>query len=84
MIWIPPGTFVMGSDQHYPEEAPAHTVELAGFWIDRGPVTNAQFLKFVKASGYRTVAERPAEHAALPADDASHAAGPRVARSRSE
>jgi len=66
MIWIPPGTFVMGSDQHYPEEAPAHTVELAGFWIDRGPVTNAQFLKFVKASGYRTVAERPADAALYP------------------
>jgi formylglycine-generating enzyme len=33
MIWIPGGTFRMGSDQHYPEEAPAHRVSLNGFWI---------------------------------------------------
>ena len=57
MVWIPGGSFWMGSDQHYPEEAPAHGVELAGFWIDRAPVTNAQFLKFVKATSYRTLAE---------------------------
>jgi formylglycine-generating enzyme len=61
MVWIPGGSFWMGSDHHYPEEAPAHRVELEGFWIDRTPVTNAQFLKFVKASGYRTLAECPAD-----------------------
>ena len=61
MVWIPGGSFVMGSDHHYPEEAPAQRVEVAGFWIDRAPVTNAQFLRFVKATGYRTVAERPAD-----------------------
>ena len=61
MVWIPGGSFVMGSDHHYPEEAPAQRVEVADFWIDRAPVTNAQFLKFVKATGYRTVAERPAD-----------------------
>lgn len=66
MVWIPGGSFLMGSDHHYPEEAPAHRVEVAGFWIDRTPVTNAQFQTFVKATGYRTVAERPADPALYP------------------
>ena len=35
MIWIPGGTFLMGSDKHYPEEAPAHEVTVEGFWMDR-------------------------------------------------
>jgi len=66
MVWIPPGGFLMGSDHHYPEESPAHRVALEGFWIDRAPVTNAQFRKFVKATGHTTVAERPADPAAYP------------------
>ena len=41
MAWIPGGTFLMGSDAHYPEEAPAHRVTVSGFWIDRHTVTNA-------------------------------------------
>ena len=49
----------MGSDAHYPEEAPAHAVTVDGFWIDRFAVTNAQFAVFVAATGYLTVAERP-------------------------
>jgi sulfatase modifying factor 1 len=60
MVWIPSGTFTMGSDDHYPEEAPAHKVKVDGFWIDRYLVTNAQFQKFVKETGYVTFAERPA------------------------
>jgi hypothetical protein len=59
MIWIPGGTFRMGSDNHYPEEAPAHRVTVDGFWIDRTPVTNRQFKEFVRATGYRTLAEIP-------------------------
>ena len=66
MVWIPGGRFRMGSDHHYPEEAPAHWVAVEGFWMDRAPVTNSQFLRFVKATGHVTVAERPADPAAYP------------------
>lgn len=58
MVWIPGGTFLMGSNDHYAEEAPVHPVTVAGFWIDRTQVTNAAFRRFVKATGYVTVAER--------------------------
>jgi formylglycine-generating enzyme required for sulfatase activity len=57
MVWIPGGTFRMGSNHHYPEEAPAHLVRVEGFWIDRTPVTNGQFRRFVAATGYVTLAE---------------------------
>jgi formylglycine-generating enzyme required for sulfatase activity len=53
------GTFRMGSDKHYPEEAPAHRVAVDGFWIDRTPVTNRQFRKFVNETGHVTFAEIP-------------------------
>jgi formylglycine-generating enzyme required for sulfatase activity len=58
MLWIPGGTFRMGSDRHYPEEAPVHRVTVDGFWMDRTPVTNREFRRFVGATGYATVAER--------------------------
>src|SRR5579884_2064948 len=57
MIWIPGGTFRMGSNEHYPEEAPVHRVSVDGFWIDRTPVTNRQFKNFVRATGHVTFAE---------------------------
>jgi formylglycine-generating enzyme required for sulfatase activity len=57
MVWIAGGTFRMGSDRHYPEEAPAHRVGVDGFWIDRTPVTNRQFRRFVEATGHVTLAE---------------------------
>ena len=66
MVWIPGGTFLMGSDRHYPEEAPAHKVKVAGFWIGAYAVTNAEFARFVDATGYVTVAERPADPADYP------------------
>ena len=49
----------MGSDAHYPEEAPARDVEVTGFWMSRTTVTNADFAGFVAETGYVTVAERP-------------------------
>jgi formylglycine-generating enzyme len=57
MIHISGGTFRMGSDAHYPEEAPTHRVSVDGFWIDPTPVTNAEFRRFVEATGYVTFAE---------------------------
>src|SRR5689334_8223139 len=60
MVSIPGGTFQMGSNHHYPEEAPAHEVTVGGFWMDRAPVTNADFSRFVAATGHVTFAERPA------------------------
>ena len=66
MVWIPGGTFLMGSDTHYPEEAPAHRVTVGGFWMDSFAVTNERFGDFVAATGYVTVAERPADPADYP------------------
>jgi sulfatase modifying factor 1 len=66
MIRIPSGTFLMGSDRHYPEERPAHRVEVRAFWIDKHTVTNAEFAKFVAATDYVTVAERPLDLALYP------------------
>lgn len=58
MVWVRGGTFEMGSDRHYAEEAPAHQVSVDPFWIDRTPVTNRQFRDFVQATGHVTVAEK--------------------------
>jgi sulfatase modifying factor 1 len=57
MVWIPGGTFRMGSDDHYAEEAPVHRVTVDALWIDRTPVTNRQFREFVRATGHVTFAE---------------------------
>jgi sulfatase modifying factor 1 len=57
MIAIPGGAFRMGSDKHYPEEAPVHHVTVDPFWMDRAPVTNRQFKEFVTATGHVTFAE---------------------------
>ena len=63
MVWIPAGEFLMGSDHELarPNERPTHRVRVAGFWMDRTHVTNAQFGEFVKATGYVTTAERRPE-----------------------
>jgi formylglycine-generating enzyme len=60
------GSFVMGSDAHYPEEAPAHPVTVSEFRIDLHQVTNAQFTEFVADTAYLTVAERPPDPADFP------------------
>ena len=60
MVWIPGGTFWMGCEGcGMPDALPVHMVEVDGFWMDRTPVTNADFERFVTATGYVTVAERP-------------------------
>ncbi len=66
MAPIPGGIFSMGSDAHYPEEAPAHKVRVGAFWMDKYAVTNAEFRRFVDAVGYVTLAERPADPANYP------------------
>ncbi len=59
LLWIPGGTFRMGSDEHYAEERPVHRVTVDAFWMDRYPVTNERFAKFVEATGHVTFAEIP-------------------------
>ena len=61
MKWIPGGEFIMGTDdpQSMPNERPSHHVKIDGFWIDEHDVTNANFRRFVEATGYITTAERP-------------------------
>lgn len=66
MVLLPGGSFSMGSSQHYPEEAPVHQVRVGSFWIDRTPVTNAAFKRFVKATGHVTVAEKKPKAADYP------------------
>jgi sulfatase modifying factor 1 len=59
MVWVPGGVFRMGSDRHYPEERPVHRAAVDGFWMDEHPVTNAEFARFVRATGHVTFAEMP-------------------------
>jgi sulfatase modifying factor 1 len=63
MVLIPGGTFTMGSDEAYAfaNEKPAHRVEVAPFYLDVAPVTNAEFARFVEETGYTTVAEQPVD-----------------------
>jgi sulfatase modifying factor 1 len=59
MVWVPGGTYWMGCDDcGMSDTGPVHLVKVDGFWMDRTPVTNAQFAAFVKATGYVTVAEK--------------------------
>jgi formylglycine-generating enzyme required for sulfatase activity len=69
MAALPGGTFVMGSDTHYPEERPAHRVTVDAFRIDRFPVTNADFARFATATGHVTLAERAPDPADYPGAD---------------
>jgi formylglycine-generating enzyme len=57
MVWVPGGTFWMGTKK-FSDAEPIHKVQVDGFWMDRTEVTNAQFAKFVEATGYVTVVER--------------------------
>ena len=66
MVSISRATFLMGSDRHYPEEAPAHEVTVEGFWIDACPVTNREFGRFVRKTGHVTMAEQAPDPADYP------------------
>jgi sulfatase modifying factor 1 len=67
MVWIPGGEFLMGSTDHLArvDESPVHSVRVDGFWMDTTEVTIAQFARFVAATGYKTVAERPVDWEAM-------------------
>jgi formylglycine-generating enzyme len=69
MVQVSGGDFLMGSDRFYPEEAPVHRVTVEPFWIDEHQVTVADFRRFVKATGYITVAERQPEPEQFPDAD---------------
>lgn len=68
MVWVPGGEFSMGSvdpstlphggHDAMPDTRPIHRVYVDGFWMDQTEVTNAEFARFAKATGYVTVAER--------------------------
>src|SRR5262249_23857997 len=68
MVWIPGGTFWMGTEdgELFPDAQPRHLVYVDGFWMDKTEVTNAQFAQFVKETGYVTVAERPPDPKGFP------------------
>ncbi len=79
MAWIPGGEFTMGTDSDlgWAEEKPSHRVRVDGFWMDETDVTNAQFRRFVEATGYVTTAEQAAECGRHPgAATARHTAAP--------
>lgn len=59
MVHVAGGEFAMGSTDFYPEERPVRRISVDSFSIDRYPVTNEEFSRFVDATGYVTVAERP-------------------------
>jgi sulfatase modifying factor 1 len=70
MVWIPGGVFWMGSSSDHPglqDAKPLHLVQVDGFWMDRTEVTNAEFARFVQATGYVTEAERQADPKTYPA-----------------
>ena len=69
MVALSGGVFTMGSNVHYPEEAPAQPVAVDPFWIDQTPVTNAQFARFVAATGHVTPAEIPPDQRLYPGMD---------------
>ena len=66
MIIIPSGEYIVGSDSFYPEEAPVRSIQIKSFGIDKSPVTNAEFARFVSETGYVTVSEKPPDPVLYP------------------
>ncbi len=69
MVWIEGGSFLMGSEDFYPEEGPVHRVRVDGFFMDATPVTNRDFSRFIIDTGYVTVAEQPPDRSLYPGVD---------------
>src|SRR5215218_6701753 len=69
MVLIGGGSLIQGSEDFYPEERPIREVAVGDLWVDIHPVTNAEFRRFVKDTGYVTVAEQPADPAEFPDAD---------------
>jgi formylglycine-generating enzyme required for sulfatase activity len=69
MVLVPGSEFLFGSTAFYPEEAPVRPAEVGPRWVDETPVTNAAFRRFVKDTGYLTVAEREPDPADFPGAD---------------
>lgn len=69
MVWIEGGSFLMGSEDFYPEEGPVHRVRVDGFFMDATPVTNRDFSRFVTDTGYVTVAEQAPDPSLYPGAD---------------
>ena len=65
MAWVPGGSFWMG-DNEFPDALPEHLVSVDGFWMDKHEVTNAEFARFVDATGYKTIAEQPLDPREFP------------------
>lgn len=57
MYRVPGGVFHMGSENFYPDERPVRRIRVASFFMDIAPVTNAEFHRFVEATGHVTFAE---------------------------
>ena len=66
MVFIKAGTFEMGARPMRPEEGPPQATKVGAFWMDATEVTNANFARFVAATGYITLAERPLDAKAYP------------------
>ena len=69
MVCVPGGSFAMGSVDFYPEEGPVHQANVEELWVDRTPVSNADFAAFVADTGYATTAEQPPDPEVLPGLD---------------
>ncbi len=69
MVWIEGGSFLMGSEDFYPEEGPVHRVRVDGFFMDATPVTNRDFSRFVADTGHVTVAEQTPDPSVYPGAD---------------
>jgi formylglycine-generating enzyme len=58
MVWFEGETFLMGSETGLPNEKPVHEVKIEHFYMDKTPVTIAQFRVFVEATSFKTEAEK--------------------------